>query len=197
MSDAWTTNEQASAYGKTLLTGEHVRLRAANEDDLKNMARWYTDPAITVLQSGTYQITSEAETLEQMKKWFSNADATGGANFVIEVRETGAMIGGVNMFGGALPMRTATVAIQVDGDQAGKGFGSEALGLMVGFGFRELGLNRIQLEVFAYNARAIRAYEKAGFVHEGRRRQAAFHDGRFHDSLTMAILAEDWFAARS
>ena len=101
------------------------------------------------------------------------------------------------MFGAKLPQRSATVAIQLGGDHVGKGAGSEALGLAVGFGFRELGFNRIQLDVFAYNSRAIRAYEKVGFVIEGRRRQAMFHDGEFHDDLVMAILFDDWKAARA
>jgi RimJ/RimL family protein N-acetyltransferase len=196
MTDEWTSNEQASAYGKSLLRGERVLLRPATDDDLKLLAEWYVDPEFTTLQSGTFQITSAADTLEQMKKWFSNKDVRGGGNFVIQLIETGAVVGGVNMFGGALPQRAATVAIQLGGSQVGKGIGTEALRLLVDFGFRELGLNRIQLEVFAYNARAIRAYEKAGFVIEGRRRQIAFHDGRFHDDLVMAVLADDWFAAR-
>jgi RimJ/RimL family protein N-acetyltransferase len=195
MTDEWTTNEQASAYGKSLLRGERVLLRPATEDDLEVLAEWYVDPEFTTLQSGTYQITSPGDTREQMAKWFSNKDVRGGGNFVIELIESGEVVGGVNLFGGALPQRAATAAIQVGGASVGKGIGTEALRLLLDFGFREIGLNRIQLEVFAYNARAIRAYEKAGFVVEGRRRQIAFHDGRFYDDLLMAVLAEDWFAA--
>jgi RimJ/RimL family protein N-acetyltransferase len=196
MTEEWTSNEQASAYGKSLLRGERVLLRAATEDDLKILAEWYVDPEFTTLQSGTYQITSPSETLEQITKWFSNKDARGGGNFVIELIETGEVVGSVNLFGGALPQRAATAAMQVGGASVGKGIGTEALRLLLNYGFREVGLNRIQLEVFAYNSRAVRAYEKAGFVIEGRRRQIAFHDGRFYDDLVMAVLAEDWFAAQ-
>lgn len=196
MSEPWTTSSHASDYGKSLLVGEHVRLRPPTEDDLQKLGHWYSDPEFTTLQSGSYSITAETETLEVMKKWFSNAEMTGGANFVIEDLASGETIGGVNLFGGKLPQRAATVAIQVGGEHVGKGAGSEALALAVGFGFRELGLNRNQLDVFAYNSRAIRAYEKVGFVLEGRRRQAVFHDGQFLDSLIMGILLEDWLAAR-
>ena len=193
MTDRWTDSTQGSHYGKHLLVGERVRLRAPSEDDLHALARWYMDPEFTVLQSGTYTITSEDETFEQFKKWFSNTDKGGsGANFAVEDIASGEVIGGINMFGAKLPQRSATVSMQLGGEHIGRGAGSEALGLAVGFGFRELGLNRIQLEVYAYNSRAIRAYEKVGFVIEGRRRQSVFHD-----DLVMAILFDDWTAARA
>jgi RimJ/RimL family protein N-acetyltransferase len=190
----WVTPEQASEYGKTALTGDLVRLRAAEPDDLDVLARWYRDGEFTVLQSETYQITSQAETVELMKKWFSNQNAHGGGNFVIEALTSGTVVGGVNIWGGRLPHRAGTLAIQIGGEFVGQGFGTDALGAAVGFAFRELGLNRLQLNVAAFNARAIRAYEKAGFVVEGRRREATFHNGRFCDELLMAILFDDWAA---
>ena len=50
-----------------------------------------------------------------------------------------------------------------------------------------------ELRVWAFNTRAIRAYEKSGFVLKGRRREAVFHDGKFHDELVMSVLAADYF----
>jgi len=67
---------------------------------------------------------------------------------------------------------------------------------MVRYGFLELGLNRVGLNVWAYNDRAIAAYRKAGFVEEGRTREAVWHDGRFHDELSMGLLASEWDANR-
>jgi RimJ/RimL family protein N-acetyltransferase len=74
----------------------------------------------------------------------------------------------------------------------GRGYGSEAVSLMLRFGFTELNLRRISLSVFEYNTRAVRAYEKAGFQQEGRLRQALQRDGRRWDELFMGILREDW-----
>lgn len=59
-----------------------------------------------------------------------------------------------------------------------------------------MGLNRIGLEVRAFNTRAIASYAKAGFVEEGRRREIVFHAGQFHDEVLMSILASDWYANR-
>jgi RimJ/RimL family protein N-acetyltransferase len=55
-----------------------------------------------------------------------------------------------------------------------------------------LNLHRLELEVFAYNGRAVRTYEKLGFRREGTRREAKFHDGAYHDAILMAIVAGDW-----
>ncbi len=70
-----------------------------------------------------------------------------------------------------------------------KGYGSEALLLMLDYGFGILNLHRIELNVFAYNERALRAYEKLGFQREGVQRQALYYDHRYHDSILMSMLA--------
>ena len=64
--------------------------------------------------------------------------------------------------------------------------------LLVQHGFETLNLNRVALRVFANNARAIRCYEKVGFVHEGRMRQAHYDQGEYIDILWMSILRDEW-----
>jgi RimJ/RimL family protein N-acetyltransferase len=63
---------------------------------------------------------------------------------------------------------------------------------MLEHAFERLGLHRVGLSVFSYNERAIRAYEKAGFVIEGRLRDAILRDGRYFDEVQMGALARDW-----
>ena len=65
---------------------------------------------------------------------------------------------------------------------------------LVGFAFEEMNLNRIQLEVFDFNARAIRAYEKVGFQREGTLREAHYQRGAYLDVELMSILRRDWDA---
>ncbi|MFD0782975.1 GNAT family N-acetyltransferase [Micromonospora azadirachtae] len=74
----------------------------------------------------------------------------------------------------------------------GRGLGTEAVRLIVGYGFERLGLHRISLGVFAFNPRARRAYEKAGFVMEGIRRDALLYDDTWVDEIVMSILAPEW-----
>jgi RimJ/RimL family protein N-acetyltransferase len=76
----------------------------------------------------------------------------------------------------------------------GKGYGFEALNLILRYAFRELNLRRVTLNVFEYNPRAIRCYEKCGFQHEGRARSAMNRDGRRWDILYMGCLRDEWEA---
>ncbi len=64
--------------------------------------------------------------------------------------------------------------------------------LLLKHGFDTLNLNRIYLRVFSNNVRAIRCYEKAGFVQEGRFRQAHYQDGEYWDVLVMSVLRSEW-----
>jgi RimJ/RimL family protein N-acetyltransferase len=74
----------------------------------------------------------------------------------------------------------------------GQGYGTDALNALVDLGFGELRLERIELEVFDYNLRAIRSYEKAGFQTDAVLRRARFHRGAHHDVHVMSILRDDW-----
>ncbi|RMG14657.1 MAG: N-acetyltransferase, partial [Planctomycetota bacterium] len=78
----------------------------------------------------------------------------------------------------------------------GRGYGSEALRLVLDYAFRELEVHRVQLSVFETNTRARAAYLKVGFVEEGRLREAAFVDGRRVDVFLLSILAREWLGAK-
>jgi RimJ/RimL family protein N-acetyltransferase len=89
--------------------------------------------------------------------------------------------------------RDSYVAIGIgEPDFWSKGYGSEAMRLMLRYGFNELNLHRISLTVFAQNPRGIRSYEKCGFKHEGRIRDFLLRDGRRSDMLHMGILRSEW-----
>lgn len=73
-----------------------------------------------------------------------------------------------------------------------QGYDSEAVRRMVMHGFNDLNLHRIYLNVFETNPRAVRAYERVGFQHEGRLREAHYLKGRYIDVLLMSILKNEW-----
>lgn len=76
-------------------------------------------------------------------------------------------------------------------DHTGKGFGTEAMELIIDHMFNDLKLNRLQLEVLSHNVRGIRAYEEVGFVKEGILREALFYQGIYSDEIIMSILKSD------
>ena len=73
----------------------------------------------------------------------------------------------------------------------GRGYGTEAMTEVLDPAFEAIGLHRVQLDVYAFNPRAIRSYEKAGFTVEGRQRDTLYWDGEWTDSVLMSVLADD------
>jgi RimJ/RimL family protein N-acetyltransferase len=76
----------------------------------------------------------------------------------------------------------------------GRGYGTDAMRLVLRYAFMELNLERVSLNVFLSNERAVRSYEKAGFQREGIERQNTHRDGKTEDVLYMGILRQEWLA---
>ena len=89
--------------------------------------------------------------------------------------------------------RTATLGIFIgEKEERSKGYGTEAIKLLLDFGFNYLNLHEIKLDVYEFNKRAIKCYEKIGFKEYGRRRKCKFINGKYYDSIEMDILAEEF-----
>jgi len=78
----------------------------------------------------------------------------------------------------------------------GKGLGTEAIRMVAEFSFDHLGLHKLSTRVLAFNTRAIRAYERVGFVREGLERETAFIGGAWHDDVIVGLLKRDFDALR-
>lgn len=73
-----------------------------------------------------------------------------------------------------------------------KVYGTDAMRVLVNFIFNEMNLNKISLNVYSFNERAIRSYEKVGFKVEGVLKQHIYREGHYHDEIIMAILKSEW-----
>lgn len=188
--------ESAFAYGDSILVGERVRLRGLREDDLPTLAKWEMDPGRMATSSGWVVPPSEAAAKDRIAKWCTNDKDDLG--FAIETLDDPPMlVGNIGLFGARPKDRCATVAIALGREHIGRGYGTDAMHVIIDYGFREMGLHRIQLEVVPFNPAAIRAYAKAGFVEEGRRRDSFWHDGQWYDEVMMSVLDHEWEAHRS
>ena len=185
--------DSAQAFGRYVLVGERVRLRPLEERDLDPLERWWSDPEWQVFQQQTVRPQPSGPGRDLFRRWSTN-DSGSGVGFSIEALEDGRLLGHFTLWGAALPARSATLGILVGPDHVGRGYGTDAVRVVAGFGFRVMGLHRIGLAVAAFNARGRRAYEKAGFRVEGVRREAVFLDGRFTDEVLMSLLRHDWEA---
>lgn len=84
------------------------------------------------------------------------------------------------------------LGINVLKEYQGKGYGTEAIKWAMNWSFRRANMHRVGIGAFGWNTKAIRLYEKLGFVHEARRRDFLWHDGEYHDIIEMAILEDEW-----
>ena len=174
-----------------ILRGERIRLTAINKDDLPVFAGWYEDAGFSRFSDSTPAAPlSEAQwatRLEEQQK------ANDGFLFAIRELETDSMIGFAELVGIQWNHQNAWIGIGL-GDRAnwGKGYGREAMELVLKFAFHELNLHRVQLTVFGYNERAISLYRKLGFVQEGVLREYLSRDGRRYDMLVLGLLRHEW-----
>lgn len=115
--------------------------------------------------------------------------------FGIRSLESERLIGWMDLEGTLFPHGEAFVGIGIgEREFWSKGYGTDAMRVILRYAFEELNLRRVALDTFEYNPRAIRSYEKAGFVHEGQARQFLYREGRRWDLLFMGILREEWLA---
>ncbi|WP_354640727.1 GNAT family N-acetyltransferase [Kitasatospora camelliae] len=173
---------------KPTLIGERLRLvplQARHADGLWQAVR---DPETRRLTG-----TLREFTYDDIRDWCAGrGDQADRLDLAIEDAATGEFLGDLALNELDRNNESADVRIALLPGRPGKGLGVEALRLLLHYAFEEIRLHRVQLDVFAFNDRAVRAYEKAGFRHEGRSRQAHHWEGERHDVLWMAALNGEW-----
>jgi len=174
-----------------LFTGELVRLAAPNPDtDAEALTRWSRDSEYGRLMDNRPAIP---RSVGWTRDWLSRDVDDSRLRFHIRTLSDDRLLGTVDIEVDHWPHGEGWVGIDIgDRDEWGKGYGTDAMRVMLRYAFVELNLHRVSLNVFEYNPRAIRSYEKCGFVREGRRRQALNRDGRRWDVIHMGILREEW-----
>jgi [ribosomal protein S5]-alanine N-acetyltransferase len=175
------------------LIGEKVYLRALELADCPIFVQWLNDPAVqrTTLLARPVNLQDEQDYVERMRQ--SKSDI---ATLIVD-RHTDQSVGVIALHDIDWRNRHGRFGLVIgEPGNWDKGYGTEAMRLMVSHAFASLNLNRLWLAVDEYNARGIRCYEKAGFQKEGLMRQEHFRDGRYWSTWLMSILSEEWAAKR-
>jgi RimJ/RimL family protein N-acetyltransferase len=176
------------------LEGRLVVLHRHRPEDLSTISSWYRDPDLARLTRYSLRPMSDVE----IERFFATRLLPASAlAYGIHERHSGRLVG-LTTFS-ALDPDNGSVLFHItigERDVWGRGLGTESTELMLELAFERLGLHRVGLSVFAFNLRAIRAYQKAGFREEGRLREAIVRDGRRWDEVVMGVLRDDWLDAR-
>ncbi len=188
-----------------MIFGERIRFRGIEKEDLATFIKWVNDPEV-LRGTGIYlplAMADEQDWFETMRKKPMDEHS-----LAIEVSLPGEqtreivadegegswkLIGSCSFFNLNHRNRSSEFGIMI-GEKSfwNQGYGTEAVRLLCRHGFNTLNLNRIYLRVFETNPGAVRAYEKAGFTHEGRQRQAEFREGKYVDVFVMSILKDEF-----
>lgn len=189
---------RATVYGgghMPRMFGERIMLREFEQADLEPMRRWVTDPDTTRYLSDTFTVP---QTYEQTAQYLDGllGGSNPGVHLVIADLMSGDYLGQCDLMKITSYSRKASLAIVLGPEHQCKGYGTEAIGLLLELAFDHLNLNRVQLRVHAGNIQALRCYEKCGFVREGVLRQDMYTGGKYSDSIIMGILREDWERTR-
>jgi RimJ/RimL family protein N-acetyltransferase len=176
---------------RPLLRSARLLLRPGERDDLATFVRWMNDARVqeTLGARGPLGLLGE-------ERWFEELQGELGKtrwHFVVCLRADERPIGFCGLDGLDATNGSAELGIGIgEPSEWDKGYGTEAMAILLDFGFGELRLHRIRLHVFAGNDRAIHVYEKVGFVHEGTEREAYYHHGGYRDLHLMGILRSEW-----
>ena len=176
-----------------ILQGPRVRLTALNVGDAPLLAPWYADAGFMRLFAA---VPANPKTEAELKQWLEerHKDPTGYI-FGIRPLESDELLGFIELDEILWPHQVGGISIAIgDARHQGKGYGREAMELVLRFAFTELNLYRLQLTAFSYNERAIALYEKLGFRREGVFREFLQRDGRRHDMILFGLLRSEWEA---
>lgn len=170
-----------------MLQGNLVRLRAPERGDLPTFVRWFNDPETT-----QFLLRGPPMSLEGEEQWYVDLEKRDDSVFCIETLE-GKLIGNIGIMHINWTDRSAEIGVMIgEKDHWGRGFGTDAITLLLRYMFEELSIERVSLYCDEKNIRAQRSYQKCGFRQEGKFRHHRFRNGDYIDDVIMSILREEW-----
>lgn len=166
--------------------GEKVCLRAYRDEDILKAISFINDRELKKFL--TKQIPFPT-TIWEEEEWIQSqrGDESGEYNFAIEDIKTKKYIGGCGIHKVNWVARVAEVGIMIgDKNYWGKGYGTDAMKVLMKFVFEEMNMNKIRLSTFSFNERAIKCYKKCGYEVEGVLKNEVFKEGKYYDEIIMS-----------
>jgi RimJ/RimL family protein N-acetyltransferase len=166
------------------LTGVCARLRELHAADLDVLRAWWTEPALAVLSGTIVRPGPDDPSVEMFRPW--GVESKSAAGLGIESLTTGELVGQVTIQGVG-PGEVPSLAVVVGPWYLGQGYEIDALRLGAGYGFRSMGLNQVEITVWALEDESLASYHELGFSEVRRDRDVVLHDGAWHDQVVMRL----------
>lgn len=178
-----------------LFEGQLIRFAPPDaERDAEIVSKWTHDlDYLRLLSTEVARPLSPFQIKKQYEEMDKDAEKHNAFNFAIRLKEDDRLIGFARLF--RIEWTHATGSLQIgfgDRNDRGKGYGTEALHMLLRYAFDELNLYRLSATTAEYNTGAIRFFERVGFVVEVRRRQAILRDGKRWDVVLLGLLRDEW-----
>lgn len=174
-----------------MLQGKLVRLRNIAREDLPRLWEFNNNLEVEIAGGGD---PPTPQSLERLQAEFDQEAAKGGRDgpsFAIEA--DGKYIGQCALFNIDSIAQACELGITIgDKEYWGRGYGRDAIGLLLWYAFVQRNVHRVWLKVHADNERAIRSYCSCGFKEEGRLRSHVWTNGHYEDLVIMGLLREEW-----
>lgn len=172
----------------TTLTGSKVTLRPGADSDIYLLHKWYNDIELNKLAGWS----GSKVTVEKLRYNMSRSFGYDPMNLMID-NEEGIPIGTIQLYDFSEQDKSCKLGIRIgDRNYWSKGYGEDAVNVLLKYAFMKIDIYRVTLKVYEYNERAVKCYLKCGFQYEGRTRQSAYIDGKFYDEIIMGALKSDF-----
>ncbi|OUQ86314.1 GNAT family N-acetyltransferase [Brevibacillus brevis] len=176
-----------------LFQTERIYLRKMTGEDVDVYHTWRNDEEVMRTTNPSMDVYTWEETNGFVNQVILHASSS--KSYMIVDSQTNRPIGITSLIQIDLKNRNAECIIDIgEKEYWGKGYGREALKLLLDYAFLEMNLHRVSLRVFSFNERAIKLYERLGFKQEGISRQFLFREGKWHDIVHMGILQQEYIS---
>ncbi len=173
-----------------MFENKNIKLRKLSINDYLTYHNWRND--IEVMKSTSPEL--DIYTLEETESFINMiVNQPNAKGYMIEDIEDGETVGIISLINIDYKNRSGECIIDIgQKEKWGKGIGREAMSILMDYAFNELNLHRLYLQVFSFNERAIKLYERLGFKQDGKFREAVYRDGKWHDIIIMNILKREY-----
>jgi len=171
------------------LLGEKIYLSPMSLEDAEDFTKWINDRSV----SDNTHSTAKTYNVETEREWIKNILDNKEPTFSIVLKENDKLIGNCGLMNVKNIDGTAEIGIMIgEEENRDKGYGSEAIKLLLDFGFNVLKLHNIDLKVFDFNKRAIACYKKIGFKEYGIKHESYYLNGKYHNEILLEMLESDY-----